>query len=154
MFDMSCPQASVSSSHLTATGTVNYGADLTYSSNYRINGSITVNLPASCLTTQGITITCDQLNQVFAMDPTAPPGLHCVASGGGGCACTIVEMNTASAETGTYTTTAAGVLTETPAGGTPSTSDYCVRGTTLTESPRADSTVMGGVSGTIAYAKQ
>jgi hypothetical protein len=154
MFDMSCPGASVSSTNLTVTGSVTYMADLTYTSNFTSSGSVTVTLPASCLMSQGITVTCDQLNQIFASDPTTPPGTHC-SNAGSGCACTVVEMNQTSTDTGTYTTTPAGLLTETAAGGTPDQSDYCVKDTTLTVSPHAGSSMMGaGISGTITLSKQ
>ena len=57
--------------------------------------------------------------------------------------------------TGSYTTTAAGVLTDTPmGGGAASPSDYCVKGKTLTVSPHAGSAMMGQtVSGTITLTK-
>jgi len=56
----------------------------------------------------------------------------------------------------TYSTTAAGVLTETATGGTPNDSDYCIKGTTLSLSPHAGSSMagQGSTSGTITLTKQ
>jgi hypothetical protein len=155
MLDPQCPTASITGSSLKVTGTVVYKADMTYSSNATVSGSVTVTLPASCLMTMGITITCDQLNQVFAANPTIAPGAHCSPAGGGACACAVNIPSMASAEMGTYTTTAAGLLTETPTGGATTQSDYCVKGNTLTDSPHAGASMMGTpVSGTITLQKQ
>ena len=152
MFDSQCPSATVSSSGLTITGSGTYNADGTYSSTSTINGTIYVTLPPSCLTSSGVTITCDQLNQVFQSNPT--PGLTLNCTGSSSCSCTETVANQTSSETGTYTTTAAGLLTETPTGGTASQTDYCVKGTTMTQSPHAASAMMGQpVSGTITLTK-
>ena len=152
MFDSQCPSATVRSSGLTITGSGSYNADGTYSSTSTINGSIYVTLPPSCLVSNGVTITCDQLNQVFQSNPT--PGLTLNCTGSSSCSCTETVASQTSSETGTYTTTAAGLLTETPTGGTASQTDYCVKGTTMTQSPHADSAMMGqNVSGTITLTK-
>ena len=74
--------------------------------------------------------------------------LNC--TGSSSCTCTETIASQTSSETGTYTTTAAGLLTDTPTGGTASQTDYCVKGTTMTQSPHAGSTMMGvNLSGTI-----
>jgi hypothetical protein len=152
----SCPGITVGSSSLDIKGSITYNADLTYSSSTTTTGSLVENIPASCLVSQGITLTCTQLNQVFAaMGATSPfQSFNCVGSSG--CSCTVVLKNQASTATGTYSTTAAGALTlMNSASATPSVDDYCVNGSTLTESPRAGSTMMGTmVSGTITLAKQ
>jgi hypothetical protein len=59
-----------------------------------------------------------------------------------GCTCTAVVTPEEAIVGGTYTTTAAGLLTET--GPTDvSLSDYCVKGTTLTISPHPGSAMAG-----------
>jgi hypothetical protein len=153
MLDSQCPTETANSSGLNVTGTVTYNADGTYTSTSTLSGTISVNLPQSCLTTNGVTVTCDQLNQVFQSNPT--PGLTLSCTGSTGCTCTETLANQTSNETGTYTTTAAGLLTETPAGGTASLNDYCVKGTTMTQSPHSESGMMMGqsVSGTITLTK-
>ena len=152
MLDSQCPTATASSSNLTINGTVTYNADGTYSSTSTASGSIYVTLPPSCLTTNGVTLTCDQLNQLFQSNPT--PGVTLNCTGTTGCACTETIASQTGSETGTYTTTAAGLLTDTPSGGTASQTDYCVKGTTMTQSPHAGSAMMGqNISGTITLTK-
>ena len=152
MFDSQCPSATVGSSGLTITGGVTYNADGTYSLTSTIGGSLYVTLPPSCLISNGVTVTCDELNQEFQSNPT--PGLTITCTGSSSCFCTEIISNQASSETGTYTTTAAGLLTDTPTGGTADQTDYCVKGTTMTQSPHAGSTMMGQtVSGTITLTK-
>jgi hypothetical protein len=152
MVDSQCPSATASSSGLSITGSVTYNADGTYSSSSTISGSVRVSLPQSCLTYNGVTLTCAQLTQASQSNPTAGVTLSC--SGTSGCICTETIAPQSSSETGTYTTTAAGVLTQTPTGGTASQDDYCVKGTTMTLSPSAGSTMMGqAASGTITLTK-
>ena len=152
MLDSQCPSATARSSGLTITGNVTYNADGTYSSTSAVSGTIDVTLPPSCLTTNGVTLTCDQLNQLFQANPTAGVTLNC--TGSSSCTCTETIAGQTSSETGTYTTTAAGLLTDTPTGGTTSLTDYCVKGTTMTQSPHAGSAMMGQtVSGTITLTK-
>jgi hypothetical protein len=157
MFDMTCPNATVSSSNLSVSGTVTYAADMTYTATTSGSGTVVVGLPASCLVSQGITVTCSQLNQAFAADPTlAPPGTSCVDAPGGACDCSVQVTGTPSTETGTYTTTTAGGLTQTASGSTPEQDDYCVKGDTLTLSPQGGSLTMMGIAetGTITLTKQ
>jgi hypothetical protein len=137
------------------TGTVTYSADLTYTADSTISGNIAVTLPASCLTVNGITVTCTQLTQALMnmADPSFASA-SCVAAGSG-CTCTVPEPAQTTNETGTYTTTSAGLLTQSPANGTADLSDYCVKGSALTESPHPGSSMMGqSVSGVITLARQ
>ena len=77
MVDSQCPSATASSSALTITGSITYNADGTYSSTSTVSGSIEVTLPPSCLTMNGVTLTCDQLNQLSQANPTAGVTLNC-----------------------------------------------------------------------------
>jgi len=152
MLDSQCPTATASGSNLTISGSITYNADGTYSSTSTVSGSVSVTLPPSCLTTNGVTLTCAQLNQLFQSNPTAGVTLNC--TGTSSCACTETLASQTSSETGTYTTTAAGLLTNTPTGGTVSQTDYCVKGTTMTQSPHAGSAMMGQtIAGTITLTK-
>jgi hypothetical protein len=147
-----CPGETVSSSNVRVSGSVTYNADGTYTSTGTTSGFITVNIPQSCLTINGVTVTCAQITQASQANPTAGVTLNC--SGTSGCTCTESIADQTSDETGTYTTTAAGVLTQTPTSGTASSDDYCVKGTTMTLSPHADSTMMTQIaSGTITLTK-
>jgi hypothetical protein len=152
MVQSACATATASSSNATINGNVTYNADGSYTSTATLNGSVRVDLPQSCLTTDGVTITCAQVNQAFQSNPT--PGVSLSCTGTSGCTCSETITNEMSSETGTYTTTAAGLLTETPTGGTASQTDYCVKGTTMTQSPHAGSTMMGQAeSGTVTLTK-
>ncbi len=151
MTNSQCPGES-GTSNLHVSGTITYNADGTYTSNATASGSITVTVPASCLTSNGVTVTCAQLNQQAQANPTAGVTVNCTGTSSCNCVETIAAQT--STETGTYVTTTAGVLTQTPSGGTASQDDYCVKGTTMTLSPHAGSTMMGTVeSGTITLTK-
>jgi hypothetical protein len=161
MVNQQCPSATASAAGLKVTGTVSYNADLTYTFMSTISGSTSVTLPASCLSSQGVTVSCDQLTQAFmtlAQQGSSGFKSASCSSAGSGCTCNVVLNDQTTSESGTYATTAAGILTETPANGTASQSDYCVKGSTLTVSP-SQSVNMGamgqmGISGTVVFAKQ
>jgi len=156
MVSMSCPAETVSASGVAIKGTVTYNADLTYSTNTTMSGNVVFNLPASCLSHDGGAVSCDELTQILeGATMMMYQSITCVGAGSG-CRCTFVLVDQASTETGTYSTTPAGLLTETAMGGTPNESDYCVKGTTLTESPHAGSAMAGqaSISGTITLTKQ
>jgi hypothetical protein len=151
-FDSQCPSAAASSSNLQASGTFTYNADMTYSKSAALSGSAVVTLPASCLTIQDVTVTCAQINQVFLATPI--PGMTLNCTGSSSCTCTETFTNTTSALSGTFTTTTGGLVTETASDGAVNTSDFCVKGTTLTQSPHGSSMMMGqSVSGTITLTK-
>jgi len=137
--------------NIKLTGTITYNADMTYTANTMFSGSETVTLPLSCLTSSNSAATCDQLGELFMADPSSQTA---TCSGTTTCSCKIVFSNETSMTTGTYSTTAAGVETDTPTVGDPSQSDYCVNGKTLTLSPHADATMMGqAIAGTITLTK-
>jgi hypothetical protein len=149
-----CPTATIGATHFDITGSETFGADGTYTSAVTIAGSVTVNFPASCLMVNGLTLTCAQLNQVFATMPDPSiKSFNCV--GTSGCACTVAPADQVTNSAGTYTTTGAGLLTETPTGGAPDQTDYCIKGSTMTLSPHNASGMMGAeVSGTVVLTKQ
>ena len=154
-----CPGETLNVTDLKETGTVTFNADKTYSSMTSVSGSFVIGLPKACLTQQGVTVTCSQLNQVIQQNAQpGDPTFACTDAGGGGCNCTVTLPSTPSQETGSYSTTTAGVLTQSPtANGTADQSDYCVKGQTLTVSPHADATAMmgqPGITGTITATKQ
>ncbi len=126
-----CPNESVQSTTLTASGTATFNSDLTYSVDVTESLSETVIVPTSCLTVGTTTITCDELSTAFggalATDAGAPTAT-CTSSGGN-CDCTISLTGLSTHETGTYTLSNDTVLTTT--GGTTSSGDYCVQGNTL-----------------------
>jgi len=115
---------------VVVTGTSTFGADLTFTETTSVSGAGTMVTPASCLP---IGRTCEDM------------GAETV---GAGCSSTFALGNTPATATGTYTTTSAGLLTRLATGSpTEDTSDFCVKGTTLTETRHPD-------MGSIVYAKR
>lgn len=152
MPEVDCPGATGSAEGFKITGTATYGADMTYTENSTMSGTVVVNLPSSCLMQQGLTLTCAQVQQVLQLAIAGSEFSSATCTGSSGCTCKMVLVPQMSTETGTYTATTAGLLTQMATGGDTSQSDYCVKGTTLTESPRAMGG-MNGVSGTITLTK-
>jgi hypothetical protein len=144
-----CPSATLGATSFNVTGSETFGADGTYTSAITVAGSVTVNVPASCLKFNGLTLTCDQITQVFAAMPQAGiKSFKCV--GTSDCACTVSPDDAVSNGAGTYTTTGAGLLSLMPTNGaTSDMTDYCVKGSTMTQSPRS-----GDITGTIVFTKQ
>jgi hypothetical protein len=110
------------------------------------NGTLTVNVPTSCIAPGGVS--CAQKGGMLMGDTFQAATCATTAAG---CTCMLTFAPTPMTNTGTYTTTAAGLLTETSTGQTTADeTDYCVKGMTLTETPHAGS----GLSGSIVLAKQ
>lgn len=149
-----CPGQTTRVADWDMTGNFNFNADLTYSANATQTGTVVTTLPASCLMRQGITLSCAQLEDALQAN-LADSGFSsgtCSVSAGNGCACTIVTLPQSSNASGTYTTSGSGVLTQTETGGSPDSSNYCVKGSTLTLSPTASE--MSGVAGSLTLTKQ
>jgi hypothetical protein len=153
--DADCPTASINAS-LHATGTASYRADLTYSLAFVLSGMETIGFPATCLTFNGVTVTCDQLNQQFVTNPPAGiAALHCTSAGSGGCNCTATLPDQTDTEVGTYIT-GSGILTTTQTGSTPDPGGgYCVQGNTLDLTPPASMAQAGvTMSGDLTLTRQ
>jgi hypothetical protein len=142
-----CPTATAKPVDVQIRGTVTYNADLTYSRQIIFSGGVAINFPASCLTTgdAGKPMTCDQLAQELMLDVNYA-SVSCVAATSG-CACTgTLAPQTTQIKTGMYTATSTGLLIETETGrATPDTSDYCIKGSTLSTSPHAMGVMASGM---------
>jgi hypothetical protein len=148
----SCPTETVDTTNLKFAGTLTYNADMTYTENGALTGSEIVVLPLSCVTlpNAATATTCEQLGTTLMATPNQ--SITCIGSSV--CTCKVVFSNQTFKTTGTYTMTAAGVLSETPMSGLPSQFDYCVKGKTLTLSPQASAVMMGqSTAGTITLTK-
>jgi hypothetical protein len=158
MFSTVCPAATSNFSNLSITGTMNFAAALTYTATTSSSGAATVSLPASCLTQQGTSVSCADLNLLFATNP-AFSSAEC--TGTTTCTCSVTFSNQTSTETGTYTTTPAGLLSQVAAD-TPGSDDsnYCVKGSTLTlvslpgGAGNTDAAGQSIASGTLVLARQ
>jgi len=119
-----CPGATVNTSGLRVTGSASFNADMTYSVTEMISATVSETIPASCLTTQGLT--CTQLNQLLqqeaAMDPSGISG-RCVGSSA--CTCTFTIPSMTVTDSGTWATSGTNILID----GSPS--PYCVQGNEL-----------------------
>jgi hypothetical protein len=100
-----CPTATTSVSGLSASGTTTFSADGTYTLNVTESGTVQMTIPSSCLTQNGITLTCAQLQQslqaAFADDPDSPIK-SATCSGSSSCSCALT-MSSTTTENGTYT---------------------------------------------------
>ncbi len=128
-----CPGASVNYGSLRVSGTGSFNADMTYSIAETVSATITENIPASCLSEGGLTVTCAQLDALFqdalASDPNSGiQSAHC--SGSSSCSCSFVLNASTTNETGTYTTSGT-TLTTTSSTGAVSSNAYCVQGSEL-----------------------
>src|SRR5262249_31101897 len=85
-----CPSATVDAGGLDASGTVSYRSDMTYSAMLTLSGSISINLPASCLTINNVTLTRAQLDQALKqqlIDNPSPDIQAVSCQGSGSCSC-------------------------------------------------------------------
>ena len=123
-----CPGATVNTSGIRVSGSASFNADMTYTLNETISASASETIPASCLTMNGITLTCQQLDQAIQQLVTENPGVfqsaHC--SGASSCICSFTLAPVTTNDSGTYTTSGT-TLTLSGGGG----GEYCVQGNEL-----------------------
>jgi hypothetical protein len=121
-----CPTATFSTSGVQTSGTVTYNADMTGTTNTAISGTITVNIPSSCLGG----MTCGQVNADI-QQAIRPGGdlaeLYMAASctGGNLCICSLVLRSTMMMAGGPWSTSG-NILSQ---GNDPM--EYCVQGNDL-----------------------
>ena len=124
-----CPSATLDAGGFNATGTVSYRSDLTFSTMITLSGTMGLSVPQSCLTMEGITLTCAQLDQAlklqFAQNPD--PSIQSVScTGSAGCRCTFALTPQTSSGVGTYAVSGNNVIEN---GGDPT--GFCVQGSEL-----------------------
>ena len=143
------------STDLQWAGTITFGADMTYSSAMGMSGSMTLTYSARCLTFNGVTLTCDQLNQAAALDADGGVrALHCTQAGDG-CSCTTALQFTPQTVRGTYQTQ--GTSLTMSGNGTTQPLGYCVQGDQLTwiqDASVSDAGVQATSSGSVVLEKQ
>jgi hypothetical protein len=144
MASMSCPGLTTTT-NLDEQGTVTYRADGTYTGNLTLSGSVNVSVPASCLTQQGTTVTCAQLQESLRAS-AAYSSVTC--TGSSGCSCVAQIAPQTQAPSGTYAVSGSTVTHS--AGNSPDSNDFCVQGTTLTMTASSSS----ATAGTIVLTKQ
>ena len=114
-----CPEATTDTSGITMTGGTDLNADMTYTANGMVGGSVSIHVPSSCL--QGST--CDQLSQGDVTCTTASDGCDCEQA-----------VSQTIDETGAWATSGS-TLTLTPTGQNADNANFCVNGSTLTIQP-------------------
>ena len=127
---MNCPGLRQEVKQVSTSGTVSYNSDKTYNASLAVTGLVEMNVPASCLTQQSVTLTCAQLQQSLPSGAGAGAFQSVSCSGSSGCTCLLELAPQNTTSSGTYSTSG-GTVTQTEAGGTPDDSEYCVKGNTL-----------------------
>jgi hypothetical protein len=126
-----CPGATVAITSLGVTGSATFGADMTYSVSETITATASQTLPASCLTMNGLTLTCMQVDQLAQQVLLSNPAIQSIrCAGSSSCTCTFTLAPMTIAESGTYTTSGTTISLVDSAGGA-SSSEYCVQGNEL-----------------------
>lgn len=130
-FGFNCPEASVGTPALSVSGSASFNADLTYTMTTTASATAQVMFPPACLAPQtgGITLTCDQINQLVPLLIANMPGTiqSATCAGGDTCTCTVTLVPQTTSESGTYVTSGTS-LTTTDSTGAVSSGGYCVQG--------------------------
>jgi hypothetical protein len=127
-----CAGETVQVGSYTANGTITFNADMTYAVSVTQSFSEIATLPASCLTMNGITVTCDELTAALSAttQSDAGAGMTTCSASGSSCNCTI-GLSGSTTEMGTYTLSGDTFSTTSSSAGTTSSTSYCVQGNTL-----------------------
>jgi hypothetical protein len=143
----SCPAATGTGTGVTMSGEATYAPDGTYTQRSRLAGTVTIVLPASCI---GPGLTCAHLPRGFIGEIFQ--SANCTAAGEG-CSCALTFGPAQHTNTGRYAKPKVGLLSELDEGETtPDLTDYCVEGSTMTQSPHPGSG--SGVSGSIVLERR
>ncbi|WP_437724977.1 hypothetical protein [Sorangium sp. So ce861] len=125
--------AEIDASGVEMVGTAEFRADSTYVTTSTLQGPMKIVYPPSCLTMEGVTITCEQLDasmQEVVGDGALLASASCVAAGQG-CACTLVLEGSTTTGEGTWSVSGTS-LTLAPDGQEPDEVPFCVEGSSLT----------------------
>ncbi|MGO9834873.1 MAG: hypothetical protein ACLP1X_11700, partial [Polyangiaceae bacterium] len=105
-------------------------SDMTYTLSLTESFSETVSVPMSCLSTGGVTVTCDELTMALGglLESDGGTMTNCTASGSG-CDCNISLSGMTTNDMGTYTVSGNTLTTTSSTSpGTTGGGDYCVQG--------------------------
>jgi hypothetical protein len=117
---------------ISVSGTMTFNADKSYQTDTNTGGHFTETIPASCLSMQGVTISCAQLNESAKNDPAALDDFSSVVcSGTSACTCTFTLKPGHESTSGTYATSGT-TLTFSPTSGATDSGPYCATSTQLT----------------------
>jgi hypothetical protein len=128
-FMADCPTGKASASP-TVTGSYSFNADMTYTSMLTTGGSVSLTFPPSCLTMNGITVTCSQVHQALQQDLADSPYQSASCSGSSSCTCKMTLLPQTTAESGTFTQTGTALTLNSDTGSIDG-GEYCVQGNEL-----------------------
>ncbi|WP_437814032.1 hypothetical protein [Sorangium sp. So ce1078] len=132
--------AEVDVSGLEMVGTAEFRADSTYATTSTIQGPMKIVYPPSCLTMEGVTLTCAQLDmfmQQLLTEGDAPFASASCAAAAAGCACTLIMEETTTTGAGTWSVSGSSLMIEAD-GEAPEELPFCVEGSSLTMAIDAD----------------
>ncbi|MGA7124463.1 MAG: hypothetical protein WBY94_30455 [Polyangiaceae bacterium] len=125
----SCPGETVQVSSVSAAGTITLNADMTYSSSVSTSATVVLSIPMSCISSGGVTITCDQLG--MAASALDGGDITSCTTSGSNCNCSASASSPTTSDSGTYSISGTTVTITSANGGTASMEGYCVQGNTL-----------------------
>jgi hypothetical protein len=156
-YTQDCDSSTAHAMDYKITGTVTYYVDQTYSIVGALTGSVVLDLPTKCLTTDaGAQVSCARLEPALLASGKYQ-SVSCLIRNGGGCVCTFDINPQPVSGNGNFTATPAGVITDTDSSGMLD-ADYCIANDgTMTLSPPPGGAVLtqqGITSGSITLTKQ
>ncbi len=145
-----CPDEIVHVNSTTSGGTFTFNADMTYSATVTVSSSETATVPLSCLSSGGVSGTCDDFAMVFNSGIFGDAGTSSATctTAGSNCDCNVLLSLEPATATGTYSVSG-NSLTTMSAGGVGSGS-YCVQGNTLSILSNPDSGTTTGTGDLVA----
>jgi hypothetical protein len=142
-----CPNETVQVTSTTASGTLTFNADMTYTAVVSESVFETATVPQSCLSAGGATVTCEELAMAFDATTIGDAGTlaaTCTTSGSN-CNCNITLSLQSATATGTYSVSGDSLTTMSQNGVGSGT--YCVAGNTLNVISSPDGGTMSGTGG-------
>lgn len=144
-----CPTASLSNAKYTPTGTLTFGADMSYTAAVTMGISFNMNLPASCLSGQSCTTVNAAIQSIVGTDGIT----SATCTGSGSCTCTIVGTVDVEASSGTWASAGTMLTLNATSGGNGDSGPYCVQGSSLHLLSVDMSMAMVKVTGDIVFSK-
>jgi len=121
-----CPTATLQSVHVKQTGSATFNADKTYSSMLTTTFDATLQVPSSCISQGGLTLTCEQLNLVLSQLMNADISSIVCSKANDGCSCKLASTPRTTNDSGNYDVSGTQLFPGMGAGG-----EFCVKDNNL-----------------------
>ena len=118
-----CPTATVELTNTKVSGTASFKSDMNFSWSVTASANATLVFPADCLSSGGKMVTCQEVQDLLKVDPSAK-NITC-SSSDGGCKCEN-PYNSEDMTSGTYSVSGSTVMLT--IGSNKGTADFCVKG--------------------------